>query len=108
MTFKVTVIHAKQPQFFYTGTDEETASVKSKLFTEDYNRVARLEIDVETVEEALNKAYELTNHIDQDWKLNKEVTSYLYEKNRSTSVGDVFMIGAGTHYVVAPFGFDKI
>jgi hypothetical protein len=108
MKFKVTAIHAKKPQFFYVGTDEEKASVKSNIFTEEYDRVANLEIDAETIEEALNKAYKLTNHIDQDWKLNKEVKSYLRERNRSTSVGDVFMVGAGTHYVVAQFGFDKV
>ena len=57
MKFKVTAIHAKKPQFFYVGTDEEKASVKSNIFTEEYDRVANLEIDAETVEEALNKAY---------------------------------------------------
>lgn len=108
MAFKVTAIHATTPKFNYTGTDDDNLSVRLKVFTDDYKRVASLEVDAETVEEALNKAYRLTNHIDQDWKLNNEVISYVSERNRSTSVGDVFMIGAGALYVVAPFGFNKI
>jgi hypothetical protein len=53
----------------------------------------------------LNKAYELTNHIDSDWYYNKGVTGI--RRTRSTSVGDM-MILDNKIYIVERMGFKEI
>lgn len=58
----------------------------------------------------LDAAFELTNHISEDWANNDRVEA-LTEKRKSSSVGDVFAVDRGHYtdfYIVAPMGFDKI
>ena len=54
-----------------------------------------------------NKAFELTNHIDNDWTLNEGVTP-LIPRPRSTSIGDVLQTGPNTYLVVDSFKFSEI
>ena len=56
--------------------------------------------------EDLETAYMLTNHIDSEWWLNKQIL--FSEKSRSTMVGDVIENPAGDRYFVAPVGFEKV
>jgi hypothetical protein len=58
----------------------------------------------------LDAAFELTNHISEDWANNDRVEA-LTEKRKSSSVGDVFAVDRGHYtdwFVVAPMGFDKL
>lgn len=54
----------------------------------------------------LDKAFELTNHIDQDWTENKGVTP-LKLMNRSSSVGDIFVLD-NEAYIIKSLGFEKL
>lgn len=65
---------------------------------------ATLAATVETCE--LEKAFRLTNHIDEDWQKNKEVTPTGHSR-RSTSVGDI-LVQDSKHYVVESCGFREL
>lgn len=52
----------------------------------------------------LERAYELTNHIDKDWTLNREVRAFV-PSCRSTSVGDMIVTPDDEAYLVLPVGF---
>lgn len=54
-----------------------------------------------------NKAFELTNHIHQNWILNEGVTP-LIPRPRSTSIGDVLQTGPNTYLVVDNCSFKEI
>ena len=58
-----------------------------------------------TTEEKLEKAYMLTNSIDDAWWNNKEVEAL--HKSRSTSVGDEIEVN-GVRYVCENMGWKKI
>ena len=58
-----------------------------------------------TTEEKLEKAYMLTNSIDDAWWNNKEVEAL--HKSRSTSVGDEIEV-TGVRYVCENMGWKKI
>jgi len=45
-------------------------------------------------EDALEEIFELTNHIDHDWRTNEGVIATNIGLNRSTSVGDFIQLGA--------------
>lgn len=53
------------------------------------------------------KAFTLTNHIDNDWTKNADVIKVTPAPCRSTSVGDV-LIGGSKAYVVERAGFSEI
>ena len=58
--------------------------------------------------EKCEKAFMLTNSIENGWWNNKEVTAMFPEKGcRSTNVGDHVLIG-NTKYLCANFGWEKI
>jgi hypothetical protein len=70
------------------------------------------EFVADIMEDDLDVAYQLTNHIDQSWCENIQTNPELgrlaqHSEHRSTSVGDVFVAPDGI-YVVANFGFEKI
>jgi hypothetical protein len=76
------VYHAIKPTFGLPNLAENK-------FPEDYELVAK--VDTNSVE----KAYELTNHIDCEWWENEGVE--LVKQSRSTSVGDVIEIEGKLH-----------
>lgn len=95
----VEVFHAGPKAFskvMLGNVQEVTAAFKAG----QYEKVAEVNTD------DMEKAFELTNHIDSDWTKNADVTP-LTTKNRSTSVGDV-MVMNGEHYLVGMLGFVKI
>lgn len=63
-----------------------------------YVLVAEVETD------DLERAYELTNHTDEDWTLNSEVRAFA-PSCRSTSVGDMIVTPDDEAYLVLPVGF---
>lgn len=65
-----------------------------------YKKVAEVE------SEDLEKAFELTNHIDKEWQSNKEVTAFS-NKARSTSVGDL-CVKNNEVFLVSSIGFEKM
>lgn len=72
-------------------------ALKAGLYTE----VA--EVDTDSKE----RAYYLTNSIENYWAENDGVTPKT-EKNRSTSVGDLMGPEDGSFHIVASFGFKKV
>lgn len=69
----------------------------------------------------LNQVFTLTNTIDREWYLEKELTvpskggkplcvtvAATEQSKRSTSVGDVIISGGGAVFVVAPVGFQFV
>lgn len=65
-----------------------------------YNKVAEVKTN------DLDKAFELTNHIDREWQSNHAVTSFS-DKARSTSVGDL-CVKNDEVFVVSAIGFEKM
>lgn len=63
----------------------------------NYNLVAVVDVD------DLEKAFEVTNHIDHDWTKNPHIIMCCGSA-RSSSVGDVFVVD-GVRHVVASSGF---
>ena len=59
----------------------------------------------------LDRAYQVTNHINESWEKNHDVKPYKPEGNRSTSVGDIFVRpdknGDEDVFIVANFGFER-
>ncbi len=63
--------------------------------------------EVET--DSLERAYELTNSIDQPWWLNDGVTALVTSDRRSTSVGDVIVnLDNQSAHAVCMFGFKEL
>jgi hypothetical protein len=84
------------------ATDGEIARFAAQqILAKAYSRVAV----VETTD--LDRAYELTNNINQAWTQNAGVVA-VSEKARSTSVGDVMIDSHGIPHVVAGCGFVSI
>jgi hypothetical protein len=82
--------------------DEEAAI---KMFNELPNNTTVLKKVAEVNTDDLEKAFELTNHIDHSWEDNPEVT--LIEKSRSTSTGDI-MEKDEKLYIVLSVGFAEV
>ena len=70
-------------------------------FPEEYRAVAAVEAD------NLEKVFEKTNHIDQDWTENEGVIP-MGSRHRSTSVGDIVVDGEGNRVICAGCGWEKI
>jgi hypothetical protein len=88
----IRVFHAKaMTDFFGNGEDPEVS-----------NLVLCAEVDTEDLE----KAFELTNHIELNWWGNDGVT-FLGGSKRSTSCGDVLELD-GKYFVVATAGFREL
>lgn len=76
------------------------------LFDNGAPGVFRLVAEVET--DDLDEAYMLTNDAGcQEWWLDKRVTAFV-TPCRSTSVGDLIVVGDGEGYLVLPFGFGRV
>lgn len=89
---KFLVYHVKNPTFFPPHPEWNQ---------ENYEHVA--EVDTTSLEEV----FRVTNHIDEPWWKNKEVTWYK-PNSRSTSVGDVVTDGAGMVFRCEGTGWQRI
>lgn len=68
----------------------------------NYNEVATLEC------RDLDDAYRLTNHMDKDWTLNREILS-CNATCRSTSVGDVIVqMDEGKAFRCMPYNWEEV
>lgn len=85
----IKVYHDKVPSFGHGNPS----------FPADYELVAYVETDDKGV------AYELTNHIHQEWWKNEGVRCM--KETRSTSVGDVMEVN-GELWRVEPLGYKKL
>ncbi len=74
---------------------------RSELW-QDRNRHFRLVALLQA--RSLAEVFQLTNHIEQDWRLNALVRSLSPDPLRSTSVGDVLVQG-NRAWMVMPSGF---
>ena len=84
-----------------TGRGRITGQIMKALVEGEYSKVAVVEGD-------LDDAYADTQHINENWKLNANVTA-LPGNHRSTSVGDILEDNrTGEMYVVASIGFTKM
>ena len=82
----------------FKTNDGEEATVSF----EDYQQVAT--VDVENLEEV----FRATNHIDQDWRNNKEVVRASEHNVRSTSVGDIVVDHKGVKHFCASMGWEEV
>ena len=81
-------------------------SVVHKAFREEPKEVAQVWVDKNlNINQILDKAFMLTNSIDDAWWNNKEVEAL--HKSRSTSVGDEIEVN-GVRYVCENMGWKKI
>ena len=71
-------------------------------FPNDYVLVAT--VNTETIGEA----FQLTNHIDQEWWKNKEVTKVIPKGTRSSAVWDVFVSSDGNAYLCDHVGWKRL
>lgn len=89
-----------QELYFAATGFAEQAAIKELLNLSMYRKVAEIRTD------DLEQAYKLSNSIDYYWGENAEVT-LLNEKNKSSSVGDIF-VQDNKGYVVATMGFNEL
>lgn len=82
--------------------ENKKINVVTELFNEG-NYVLVAKVDTKNLEEAFSK----TNNIDTNWQENKGVES-LFDKGRSSSVGDVFKDENGKYHLVANMGFVEL
>lgn len=68
-----------------------------------YVKVADVTTNDLKLRDALETAFDRTNHIDTSWESNKNVKVYK-QNNRSTSVGDIMLVGL-RRFVVDRVGF---
>jgi len=92
MTMKMTVWHAKEPNF---GMGEHP-----KFDEQHFEKVA--ELSTYTPEDA----FHLTNHIDKEWWKNSGIFWHK-PQSRSTSVGDVIVQEDGKQFRVDPVGMSE-
>lgn len=76
-------------------------AVREALLLNEYESVAIIPTD------DLDEAYRLTNHIDDDWTKNPDVTYVNVGPARSSSVGDI-LVRDGAYYLVEPWGFSIV
>ena len=90
-------------------TTEEVAVIHSGILEDTPRTVAFISMDKSmTVNEKLEKAFMLTNSIDNAWYTSDKVNYVGPEKScRSTSVGDFVLIGK-TKYECKAAGWSKI
>jgi len=97
----IKVYHVKDKNFFDPPTHE---------WPDQFTQVAEIERTSDfggmQDEEVADEAYVLTNHHSGSWWENDGVT-LIGEKTRSTSVGDVIVVGDRA-FLVAPVGFKEI
>lgn len=81
--------------------EKQTRAI-TQLFNEGY-----YDLVAEVKTSSLEKAFELTNHIDSSWIKNKGISSFV-EDPRSSKVGDVMKDENGKYHIVASMGFFEI
>lgn len=82
-------------------TRGKPAAVRQALDLGEYKKVATVDTD------DTERAFELTNHINQAWTENTEVVAASGD-HRSSSVGDLVQTDDGQVYLVANMGFELI
>jgi len=82
---KLKVYHAVQPNFNVNAPH---------IYFNDLNFCQVAEVEVKAFEEV----FRVTNHIEDSWTKNPEVTVLMGVDHRSTSVGDVVVDEDGKHY----------
>ena len=88
----------------------EQIKIARKVISENgYIRVADFTLDTNIVEIALEKAFEVTNSIDEPWYFNDGIDVAEIAENgcRSTSVGDIIQC-KGISYLVLASGFKEL
>lgn len=88
---KYVVYHAVRSTFGFT----------IQKFPEEYRPVAIVDCD------NLEDVFRVTNHIEEDWRKNKEVLETIGDRFRSTSTGDVVVDDKGTPWYCAMIGWKK-
>ena len=101
-------MNKKTAALLKTLTTEEVAVIHA-AYEDKPRAVALLSVDKSlSVEEKLEKAFMLTNSIDEAWYTSDKVKYIGPEKScRSTSVGDFVLIGK-TKYECKPAGWSKV
>ena len=95
--------HVHLFQWPYGSSDDQVALYVAQTLKADYGEIATVETG------DLDLAYQMTNHVDHDWRENASVKVTGPElRARSTSVGDVLIKEDGTRWVVAPYGFVQL
>lgn len=91
MTMKTAhVYHADDA---YISSRGRAACAGEGVFPNEFDLVARVELQEElTTDEALARAFNLTNHVDRPWWTNPGVTKVVSDDVRSTSTGDIVVI----------------
>lgn len=92
--------------------DAATASaIVSKGVLEEKNYVynARVKIDEtgKTVDQLLEECFRLTNSVETPWVQNEEIVFSGAERQRSSMVGDIFVV-MQKPYIVSSFGFTAL
>ena len=72
-----------------------------------YRSVASVKVEDPDVLNNLEMCFQLTNHIDRDWRINQGVTA-LPTPQRSTGVGDIVKDSDGALWVVMGCGFKQV
>jgi hypothetical protein len=114
---KIAIYHLRYPAF-RAGRDDagrreaaEASAIVRKGILEEINYVynARVKInDIgKTETQLLEEAFRVTNSIHCHWIENEEVIFSAGKEQRSSSVGDIFVMG-GKAYIVASFGFTEL
>ena len=86
---QVQIYHAKNPNFGFEAIGP------NPVWPDDFVHAATVDCGTDVVREALEHAFQQTNHIDWNWWDNPDV-QYHFGSKRSTSVGDmVFIDGIG-------------
>jgi len=100
----VAVFHAQHPNFAgsYMWDIQPPPPWPS-----DFRQVAWVIVDDADEEQAMNMAWEATNHIDHAWTENGNVKS-LTSRPRSSAVGDVFLLAGGKAMRVDSCGFVEV
>ena len=101
-------MNKKTEALLKTLTTEEVAVIHS-AYEDKPRAVALLSVDKSlSVEDKLEKAFMLTNTIDEAWYTSKKVRYIGPEKScRSTSVGDFVLVGSDK-YECKPAGWSKV
>lgn len=118
MVKKIFVAHAnpdfKLPEgfsaFTYCGSDEHKEAIIAGILANQYTKVAELEVDSDDVDDALELAFDHTNHVffnNLSWLDGDKVTMRCVDSARSTSIGDIVCCD-GKMFVVAKFGYHEL
>ena len=111
---KVVVFHANVPLVMTQDPElvarllmaPDEVDVEDVVAMNGYERVAEMEVAAESSVEALEKAFVMTQNIDESWCKSDGVTA-LVSDARSSMIGDVFVIDGKSH-VVAMVGFRQV